>query len=120
MVKLGRRTWKQVGVGGMCARGLNPREECCLLRVPRLVGRVQRLRDHVGSETPFCFHIGRHHPTSLSTSLNPAASFAAHTCGCFWNSGEIRHGGLLWGWRKYSTYIGMRGIPNVGEAGDRS
>lgn len=90
-----------------------------LLRVPHLVGRVQRLRDHVGSETPFCFHVGRHHPTSLSTSLNPAASFAAHTRGCFWNSGAIRHGGLFWGWGKYSTYMRIRGIQNVREAGDR-
>lgn len=58
----------EAGWVSMCARGLNPREERCLLRVLYLLGRVQRPRSRVGSETLFCLilRVGRHHPTSLS------------------------------------------------------
>lgn len=35
-------------------------------------------------------------------------------------SGEIRHGGLFWGWDKYGTYMRTHGIQSVGEAGDRN
>lgn len=59
-------------------------------------------------------------PPASPHSLNPAVSFAAHKRGCFWNSGEIRHGGLFWGWGKYCTNRRTCEIQNVAEAGDRN
>lgn len=82
--------------------------------------RAQRLQDHVGSETPFCFHIGRHHPTSLSTFPKSCCPLCCTQTWVLLESGEIRHGGLFWGWDKYGTYMRTRGIQSVGEAGDRN
>ena len=126
MMKLGRRrAWKQVEAGG----------SVCVLE-----GWTQG-KGAVSWECSPCWGGGRRGlaiawglklcsapssmlegttPPASPHSLNPAASFAAHKRGCFWNSGEIRHGGLFWGWGKSGTNMRTCGIQNVGEAGDRN
>ena len=36
-------------------------------------------------------------PPASPSTLNATVSFATHSCGCFWSSGDLRHGGLCSG-----------------------